>query len=193
MVKTMEIRKEWAMPNGATFTIKPIKKLLSRYVGGGKGWIDPFAGNNSPAEFTNDLNINTTAKEHKLALDFVKEQERSFIGCLFDPPYSGRQVSELYRQIKKVVHTDDTNAYFYSAVKDELSKRIVANGVAICFGWNSNGFGKKRGFTQEEILLVAHGGAHNDTICVVERKIQQTLNDDAPFPPTDKSVGIHGE
>ncbi len=30
--------------------------------------------------------------------------------------------------------------------------------------------GITRGFTIEEILLVAHGGVHNDTICVVERK-----------------------
>lgn len=30
---------------------------------------------------------------------------------------------------------------------------------------------KTRGFECEEILLVAHGGNHNDTIVVVERKV----------------------
>ena len=30
----------------------------------------------------------------------------------------------------------------------------------------------KYGFEIERILLVAHGGWHNDTICTVERKIK---------------------
>lgn len=166
----MIISRTWAMPNGATFTIKPIKELLNKYCKDGKGWIDPFAGNNSPADFTNDLNPTTKAKEHKLALQFVKEQEKEFEGCLFDPPYSGRQVSELYNQIKKKVHRDDTNAYFYASVKDELTKKIIKGGYAICFGWNSNGFGKIRGFSLIEVLIIAHGGSHNDTIVTVEVK-----------------------
>ncbi len=43
------------MPSMHTFTIKPIRELVGRYVKDGKGWIDPFAGENSPAEITNDL------------------------------------------------------------------------------------------------------------------------------------------
>ena len=31
--------------------------------------------------------------------------------------------------------------------------------------------GNKRGYEIIEILLVSHGSAHNDTICVVERKL----------------------
>ena len=34
------------------------------------------------------------------------------------------------------------------------------------------GFGIQRGFKMERILLVPHGGPHNDTIVTVERKIQ---------------------
>ena len=38
------------MPNKWTFTIKPIKELLKRYVHKPiHEWIDPFAGENSPA------------------------------------------------------------------------------------------------------------------------------------------------
>lgn len=36
--------------------------------------------------------------------------------------------------------------------------------------WNSGGIGMKYGFEIEKILLVAHGGWHNDTICTIERK-----------------------
>ncbi len=30
---------------------------------------------------------------------------------------------------------------------------------------------KKRGFKLIDVLLVAHGGHHNDTICIVEEKL----------------------
>jgi hypothetical protein len=42
----------------------------------------------------------------------------------------------------------------------------------MCFGWNSSGVGTKRGMELIEVLLVSHGGSHNDTICTVERKIE---------------------
>lgn len=61
-------------------------------------------------------------------------------------------------------------------LKTTIAYRIELGGLAISFGWNSNGFGKKRGFEIIEILMVAHGGnGHNDTICTVERKINQPL------------------
>jgi len=44
-------------------------------------------------------------------------------------------------------------------------------GIAVCCGWNSLGFGLTRGYEMLEILLVTHGGAHNDTIVTVERKV----------------------
>lgn len=43
--------------------------------------------------------------------------------------------------------------------------------IEISFGWNSGGIGKQYDFEIIEIMLVAHGGAHNDTIVTVERKI----------------------
>ena len=58
----------------------------------------------------------------------------------------------------------------------EEHKKIISNiiqpdGIVISFGWNTIGMGLKLGFRIEEILLVCHGGAHNDTICTVERKV----------------------
>ena len=44
----------------------------------------------------------------------------------------------------------------------------------MCFGWNSNGVGSAD-MEMIEILIVAHGGQHNDTIVTVERKIQPGL------------------
>jgi len=34
--------------------------------------------------------------------------------------------------------------------------------------------GKSRGYILEDLLLVCHGGAHNDTICIAERKETKT-------------------
>ena len=63
--------RRWAMPNKATFTIKPMKEIIEAYVpASGKGWADPFAGKNSVAEFQNDLNKTIKKKnmQHKDAL-----------------------------------------------------------------------------------------------------------------------------
>jgi len=52
----MVINRVWAMPNRWTFKIPPIAKLLARYVGDGKGWVDPFSGESTLAEYRNDMN-----------------------------------------------------------------------------------------------------------------------------------------
>lgn len=167
----MKIERKWAMPSKDTFTIKPISELLLRYVGDGKNWIDPFCGYHSVAEITNDHNPDIPALHHLEAEDFVNIFEDNwFNGALLDPPYSNRQISEHYKIIGKKVNMLDTSTRFYTKVLDKLANKIKKGGYAISFGWNSNGMGKKRGFEIVEILLVAHGGHHNDTICTVEIK-----------------------
>lgn len=42
----------------------------------------------------------------------------------------------------------------------------------ITCGWNSGGIGQGLGFEIQEILLVPHGGWHNDTIVVVDKKVR---------------------
>jgi len=170
-IKSCAFTRVWAMPNHQTFKIKPIAELLKEYVGKGEGWVDPFAGNNSPAEHTNDHNPATRATHHKEAVDFARGLKGHYDGVIFDPPYSFRQVSEHYRVIGKKATALDTSAHFYEKVKSALCEKIKRGGYTISFGWNSNGFGKTRGFEIVEILLVSHGGTKNDTICVVERKI----------------------
>lgn len=173
--KPYHMNRVWAMPNKWTFQIKPIAELLARYVGNGKGWIDPFAGNTSPAEFTNDLNPNSKAKYHLEATDFLKQLKGKYEGGLYDPPYSLRQIMECYEGIGHKVDKKWATTKFYSEAKTYLADKVKSGGVVISFGWNSIGMGKKRGFEIIEILLVSHGRLHNDTICTVERKIQDKL------------------
>lgn len=161
----------WAMPSPWTFTIQPIRALLEKYVGDGKGWIDPFAGKNSPAEIRNDHNLEMPAEYHLEAIDFAKQLTGRYKGVLFDPPYSFRQISEHYKIIGKKASRLDTSSRFYGQVRNALCEKIVQGGIAISFGWNTNGFGKARGFKIIEILSIAHGGNKNDTTAVVEVKL----------------------
>ena len=90
---------------------------------------------------------------------------------LYDPPYSPRQVSECYKKLGKTVDMKTTQSSYWAYHKKEISRIVKKNGIVISCGWNSGGIGKKYGFEIIEILLVPHGGAHNDTIVVVEKKI----------------------
>ena len=162
------------MPNKHTFTIIPIRKLLNRYVINGENWIDPFAGDSKIAGITNDLNPDKPTMFHLHAKDFAAQLTGKYDGVLFDPPYSLTQVKECYNNIGLSLFQEDAK-FFPANVKHELSSKIKLGGYAICFGWNSQGFGKTNGFKIIEILLVNHGKGHNDTIVTVEQKYRETL------------------
>lgn len=158
------------MPNKNTFEIKPIKKLIARYLVRGLV-VDPFANRNKIANITNDLDEQYDTDYHLDAIDFLKMFKNNSVDMiLYDPPYSPRQVSECYRNLNKTVNVQTTQAAYWSNQKKEIGRIIKTNGTVISFGWNSGGIGKKYGFEIKEILLVAHGGWHNDTICTVEKK-----------------------
>jgi len=160
----MKYDRIWAMPNSATFTIKPIRDLLVEEMSG-KLWADPFAGYNSPASLTNDLNPNTPTTNHEDALHFLsKIGDNTLDGVLFDPPYNVRQLAECYKSVEL------TRPNYWSDVKRAITRILKPEGKAICFGWNSGGIGILLGFNLVRILLVPHGGIHNDTIITVEYK-----------------------
>jgi len=188
----MLIKRVWAMPNKWTFKIKPIAELVEKYVRlshpkgkfTGRRWIDPFCGKCEIAEFRNDLNPDSVANYNLDAYDFVDLMQKKvrgkkikkLRGIIFDPPYSLVQIKRSYEKygIKSKLGFSTAGAEDptggWVPLKDKLAKMLRSGGYVISFGWSSNGFGKKRGFEIVEILLVAHGGNHNDTICVVEKK-----------------------
>ncbi len=170
----MIIERKWAMPNKNTFSIKPIKDLILLEKNEGI-WIDPFANKNKIATITNDLNPNFDTNYHLDALDFLKLfKDESIDGILYDPPYSPRQVSECYNNFGYNVAKDMTKASFWANHKKEISRILKIGGKVITFGWNSGGIGASYGFFKKKILLVPHGGWHNDTICTVEIKINRS-------------------
>lgn len=163
------------MPNKNTFKIKPIAELLDEYVTNGT-WIDPYANNNKFYKdikfITNDLNPEYDTLYHMKVIDFLKTIDTNYAnGVLYDPPYSVRQVSECYKKFGYEVTNEDTRADFYTKDKKEVARILRTDGISISFGWNTVGIGKTNGFEIIEILLVCHGGTHNDTIVTVERKL----------------------
>ncbi len=147
----MIMKRKWAMPNKKTFSIKPIAELIEKYKTNGL-CLDPF-----PYPYKEDCLV-YLGRFHKDA-DVV----------LFDPPYSPRQLKECYDNQGMVLH--DTKSSVWSNWKNVIASKIKVGGLCLSFGWSSQGLGKNRGFEIIEIMLIAHGGNHNDTICVVERKI----------------------
>lgn len=167
------IERVWAMPNKNTFDIKPIHDLITEELTEGL-WIDPFANRNKLATITNDLSMEFDTDYHMDALDFMKMFDSGSVdGVLYDPPYSPRQVSECYNNVGYNVTWDTTKASFWGNHKREISRIVKLGGKVITFGWNSGGIGYKYGFEIERILLVPHGGWHNDTICTVEVKTHE--------------------
>jgi len=165
------------MPNKDTFSIKPINELIHRYIDSRprklQFVLDPFCNGKKWNErtITNDLDTSLEADYHQDALEFLKmPNDESVDVVLFDPPYSPRQVSECYKKLGKTVNMQTTQASYWGDMKKEIARVLAPQGVCLTFGWNSGGIGKKYGMDIEEILMVAHGGWHNDTIVTVDRK-----------------------
>ena len=171
----MKFSRAWAMPSPDTFSIQPIACFVARHITGVS--VDPFARNSRLAAWTNDINPETAAEYHMQAVDFLKmllEQKVKADTVLFDPPYSPRQISECYRSIGKTASMTDTqSSVMYKEVRAAIRDICRPGAVVLQFGWNSCGMGE--GWEMEEILLVSHGGAHNDTICTASRLINPRL------------------
>ena len=171
--EVMRFKRIWAMPNTDTFNITPIKQLIHKHIDKNKVWIDPFARDGifkSSCKYTNDLNAEFKCTHNMDAHEFLKTFENESVdGILFDPPYSFHQVVVSYNGY------GDKRVHQITPCLNEIARILKPNGVVMHFGWNSNGCGKGRGLEITEILLLAHGGGHNDTIVTVERKFVKSL------------------
>lgn len=170
----IQFSRQWAMPSADTFDIPPINAFVKKYLRESRVSIDPFARNKRWATYTNDLNPDTAAEYHMSALDFLKMLKERGVVCdliLFDPPYTVTQAKQCYESIGlQFLLNDAQQAGVYSQEKRLCYDLLVPDGVFLHFGYHSNGMGKARDMAIEEILIVAHGRNHNDTICMAERK-----------------------
>lgn len=163
----MKFSVVWAMPSRWTFEIKPIGEFIKRHMDGCNTIVDPFAGKSILANYRNDI---TQGGKH--AADYLAELASQGIVAdliLFDPPYSPRQVSECYKEAGIKCGMQETqNGMLYKQCRQEFEKISRYGTKALCFGWQSTGMGN--GWKTVEVMLVQHGGGHNDTICVAQVK-----------------------
>jgi len=164
--------RAWAMPTHNTFDCPPIAGFVQKYLLDAKVSVDPFSRNRRWATYTNDLDPGTAARTHMDAEEFLRTLVSNGTKAnlvIFDPPYSPAQIIECYNRIGIDDARAKMNGELYSRVREVIPKILAQDGIVLSFGWNSNGMGKRHGFEIIEILLVAHGGAHNDTICMAEK------------------------
>lgn len=163
----------WDMPSSDTFDVPSIKGFVQRHLIKSKISIDPFARNKRWATYTNDLNPETAAECHMEALDFLEMLKGKGVKAdliIFDPPYSARQVAECYAQVGRKTTMQDTQGCSWTNWKAAIVPLCADEAIVLSFGWNTVGMGLKHGFEIQEILLVCHGGVHNDTICLAEKR-----------------------
>lgn len=161
------------MPNRATFTIRPIRERVLRLLSESRVSVDIFARNNRLATHTNDLSRKTEAEHHLKAPEFLALMERMGVVAdlvLFDPPFSARQMKECYASVGLPFGKKDAqNARLYRECRAGIRRITSPGSRVLACGWNSTGMGP--GWQIEEIVLVPHGAAHNDTICVIHRRM----------------------
>lgn len=175
LLEEISYKRIWAMPNGKTFTIKPIKEFVEEEVFRGGVIIDPFANECKYGTIRNDLNPEFDTDYHMDALEFLKLiDDESADLVLYDPPYSITQASALYKSYgKDKLEVNVTNMKYWKLCKNNIARILKPNGRVICCGWNTNGLGKGRGFKLTKILDVAHGGTRNDTLVTLEYKVEE--------------------
>lgn len=144
---------------------------MRRYLDKSKVSVDPFCGEKRWATFNNDLAHGGTDAE-----EFCKSLYADHAGTvdlvLFDPPYSPRQISECYKSIGLTVDMKTTqSALLYQRVRNAIIPCLTNDAIVLSFGWNCQGMGKRLNFEQMEILICDHGGAHNATLCLAEKRI----------------------
>ena len=87
-----------------------------------------------------------------------------FDTIVLDPPYNLRKAREKY---------DGKYIGSFTKIKNLLPQILVPNGRVITLGYDTVGMCKSRGFKKLAICVVCHGGDHNDTLVVVEEKVEE--------------------
>src|ERR1700761_1976212 len=129
----MKFERVFAMPSEDTFSVKPIGEFVQKYLSKSVVSVDPFARNKTWATHTNDLSPDTSAQHHLDAEDFCGLMHSQGVSAdlgIFDPPYSPRQISEVYKSIGREVGMVGTqNGALYRRVRDALDSVIQPGGI----------------------------------------------------------------
>ena len=134
-------------------------KVLNLFAGKTKLKVDEFR-----VDASNEFSPNIVSDGY----DFVKNTKMKFDTIILDPPYNLRKSREKY---------DGKYIGSFTKIKNILKNILNDGGKIITLGYDSVGMGVGRGFEKIDICLICHNGDHNDTICTVETKIQNTISE----------------
>lgn len=154
-------------PAKYTFEMPKLKKYVEQQCKGKV--LNLFAGKITLLvdETRNDMDPSMPAEYHLPADEFCKmaiDKGWRFDTIILDPPYNLRKSREKYN-----------GRYFgsFTIIKRMIPDLLNPNGKVITLGYDTTGIGKKRGFEKVAACIINHKGDHNDTLCLVERKIPQ--------------------
>ena len=155
----LKIERNWCMPNHKTFEMPPVKKLIEEELR--SEYVDPF-----PYPFTQD------------AIEYLKSfKTNSVTKLVFDPPYSQYQLKLMYKNLGNFFHNSPNGdqakriTKYWTNCKKEIVRITKSGAKVLSFGWHTNGIGKSYNFKIERIMILAHGGRHNDTLITLESKL----------------------
>jgi hypothetical protein len=156
------------MPSLWTFDLKPVKRLLKRYIYNAKSVLVPFAGkyrfDRNGVDYIDIMPDLPKPYIQGDCVDVMKdmaEKGNKYDLAVVDPPYTCFQAVRSYGNEKLQDIT---------VIRNTIDKILKDDAITIFFGYNSTGMGNKRGYKKLEILLVNLGGSHNDIIVTVEQK-----------------------
>ena len=146
--------------------------------------LDPFARNSFTTQLeyavTNDLNPVMPTDYHLEANDFceliLKEHgEAQYDIILWDPPYTLRQLKELYDGIGMHLFQEQVQNMWGRALK-ACDKLLKVNGHFISLGYTTKGI-RSRKFVTDEIHVFQsnHTPDAYDTLLTVQRKVQHNI------------------
>lgn len=161
-----------------------IRKLHQKYYGNFQ-ICDPFARESFSVELpnciTNDLNPKFDTDHNLEFNDFAKLMEtkqQKFKLVLFDPPYNLSLLKKHYDGIGKDLKRWQTHS-MWGKGKDCLARCVEPGGYVISFGYNTHGFGHKRGFDKIAVHVLecrAREDQYN-LLITVEQKMQKQLTE----------------
>ncbi|MFB6300545.1 MAG: hypothetical protein ABEH65_09820 [Halobacteriales archaeon] len=117
----------------------------------------------------NDVDETIEATYHVNAADIAAHVEAESFGTIvLDPPLIARAPTD-GQTTQPAGHT--IAPADLDRIKTQVAELVEGGGTVITFGRNSSGLGSTRGFEKREICLINHPGSFDDTIAVVEGRI----------------------
>ncbi len=178
--------------SGNTFENKHIRYIIDRHLAQHNSdtfpfacrILDPFARESFTTKLeyaiTNDLNPEMPTDYHLEANDFCElilseHGAGQYDIILWDPPYTMRQLKELYDGIGLKLFQEQTQNMWGRAIK-ACQKLLKVNGHFISFGYHTKGI-RSRNFSTDEIHIFQTNFAPDayDVLCTVQRKVQHNL------------------